>query len=209
MLHAIYGPFFSFLFPKEVGSMDQTVIPAISTYGKLKTFLSSEKSYGLLMDFQLAELEKVVASMHEHNKKALIHLDLIKGLASDQYGAIHCIQNLKVHGIITSRPRVIPICKKRQVLGILRIFLKDRHSLSQSLNLIRETDPDVIEVLPQMPHILPYITKQVNKPILMGGLITNATQIEQCINHGAAAITTSSCDLWTLNIKRKEDTYDL
>jgi len=189
--------------------MDQTVIPAISTYGKLKTFLSSEKSYGLLMDFQLAELEKVVASMHEHNKKALIHLDLIKGLASDQYGAIHCIQNLKVHGIITSRPRVIPICKKRQVLGILRIFLKDRHSLSQSLNLIRETDPDVIEVLPQMPHILPYITKQVNKPILMGGLITSATQIEQCINHGAAAITTSSCDLWTLNIKRKEDTYDL
>ncbi len=158
------------------------------------------------MDFQLAELPHVIELMHKHNKKPFIHLDLIKGLASDQYGAIYCIQALKIKGIITSKPRVIALCKKRDVLGILRIFLKDNHSLKQSLQMIEECKPDVIEVLPFMPQILPHIKNHYRKPIFMGGLITNATSVDLCLDNGAQAITTSSISLWehyTINEERK------
>jgi len=158
------------------------------------------------MDFQLAELDHIIDEMHAHGKKVLIHLDLIKGLASDQYGAIYCIQTLNIEGIVTSKPKVIQVCKKREVLGILRIFLKDRHSLKQGLDVIEECKPDIIEVLPFMPQILPYISKKFTKKIFMGGLITHQKHINQCIENGANSITTSKIELWnplSTQIERK------
>ncbi len=151
---------------------------------------------GLVMDFQLAELPHVIESMQAHQKQVLIHLDLIKGLASDQYGAIYCIQTFNIAGIITSKPRVISICKKRGVIGILRVFLKDRHALKKGLDVIDECKPDIIEVLPYMPQILPTIQKHFDKPIFMGGLITQQNHIVQCLEQGANSITTSSHELW-------------
>ncbi len=148
------------------------------------------------MDFQLAQLPPLIETMKAHDKKVLIHLDLIKGLASDEFGAIYLIQCLKVDGIITTKPRVVKVCKKRGVIGIMRVFLKDKHSLEQSIELIQSTEPDLLEVLPYMPSIIGYLTKKLERPILMGGLISTSRQVDKTIDKGVLAITTSQKDLW-------------
>jgi|AntRauTorckE6833_2_1112554.scaffolds.fasta_scaffold01835_4 glycerol uptake operon antiterminator len=179
------------------------IIPAVKTHKKLELFLKSDNDYGVLMDFQISQLPPLIKDIKKANKKVLVHLDLIKGISSDEYGAIYLIQELKVDGIITIKPNVVKLCKKRQVIGIMRLFLKDRHSFEQSMALVERTQPDLVEVLPYMPSILPELNQRLNVPFLMGGLIETESQVKSSIQGGAIAITTSKDDLWfkTFNVQ--------
>lgn len=176
---------------------DQRIIPAISNYQDLKKFLSLPLVYGILMNFQLAQLPELVKLMKDNHKKVLIHSELIKGLSSDEFGAIYLIQTLNVDGIISSKPKVIEICRKRKVIGIFRFFLKDSVSLTQSLDMARKISPHYLEVLPAIStDILPEIIENTNSQILMGGLIRKKEQIRRCLDAGAVAVTTSNTDFW-------------
>ena len=176
----------------------QTVLPAISNHQDLRKFLALPLTYGILMNFQLAQLPELVKLMKDSHKKVLIHSELIKGLSSDESGAIYLIQTLGVDGIISSKPKVIEICKKRKVLGIFRFFLKDTVSLNQSLEIARKIKPEYLEILPACCYdIIGKIKQDIDCHILMGGLIQTKEQIKKCLNTGAIAVTTSNVDLWT------------
>ena len=191
------------------------IIPAIKTHKKLEQFLKSENQYGVLMDFQISQLPPLIKDIKKAGKKVLVHLDLIKGISSDEYGAIYLVQELKVDGIITIKPSVVKLCKKRNVMGIMRLFLKDRHSLEQSMALVERTNPDLVEVLPYMPSILPELNERLKCPYLMGGLINTEDQAKTVIEGGAIAITTSKESLWQTDLsghisnKRKDNSNDL
>lgn len=176
---------------------NQRIIPAISNHSELRLFLQTNLTYGILMNFQLAQLPDLVLEMKSKDKKVLIHSELIKGLSSDEFGAIYLIQSLKVDGIISSKPKVIEICKKRKVIGILRFFLKDSISLEQSLEVASKADPDYLEVLPALGvDIIPEIKQKINCEIMMGGLIRTKDQIAACILAGAVGVTTSNPKFW-------------
>lgn len=175
----------------------QRVIPAISNHKKLNIFLESDLEVGILMNFQLAQLDVLVQKMKEHKKKVLIHSELIKGLSSDEYGAIYLIQVLKVDGIISSKPKVIEVCKKRNVMGVYRFFIKDTISLEQSIDIGRRLRPDFVEILPASCYgLIDDIKEKIGCGVWMGGLINTETDIKNCFKHGALAITTSNSDLW-------------
>jgi len=172
------------------------IIPALSTHQAIKKFCKTNLEYGLIMNFQLSQIPQIVKDLKACNKKVIVHLELIKGLSNDEYGAIYLIQELKVDGIITTKPKVVQLCKKRNVLGIMRFFLKDKLSLEQSINLLKQTNPSMIEVLPALPSKLHHIRAHMNNPILMGGLIETKEEVNNCLNEGAIAITTSKESLW-------------
>ncbi len=179
----------------------QKIIPAISSHQDLRQFFKTDLTYGILMNFQLAQLTDLVREMKAHDKKILIHSELIKGLASDEYGAIYLIQSLKVDGIISSKPKVIEMCKKRGVLGIMRFFLKDTYSLQQSIMLAKHVIPDCLEILPAIDaRILEQIKAHISSEFLLGGLISSKEQIESCLSHGAVAVTVSDVNLWTIQV---------
>jgi glycerol uptake operon antiterminator len=175
---------------------NQRVIPAISTHQALKKFIKSNHEFGIVMNFQLAQLKDIVDVMKKANKKVLIHLELMKGIANDEYGAIYLIQELRVDGIITTKPKVIECCKKRGVIGILRFFLKDTLSLNQSIDLVQKVQPDLLEVLPAIPKSLELLKGRIGSPIMLGGLIQSKAQVIECIESGALAVTTSHEPLW-------------
>lgn len=179
-------------------TINQKIIPAISNHQTFKKFLSLDYTYGILMNFQLAQLSDLVKEMKAHNKKVLIHSELIKGLSSDEYGAIYLIQVLNVDGIISSKPKVIEVCKKRNVIGIFRFFLKDSTALEQSLAITRKLNPNFIEILPASSvELIKSIKLEVHSDIFMGGLIHTKAHIKACLDAGAHAVTTSNPDLWT------------
>lgn len=176
---------------------NQHVIPAITNHQDLKKFISLPLTYGILMNFQLAQLPELIGIMRENKKKVLIHSELIKGLTADEFGAIYLIQVLKVDGIISSKPKVIEICKKRKVVGIFRFFLKDSLSLEQSLEIVRKLNPEYVEILPATSYeVLPRIQRELNAKILMGGLIASKLDVEHCLKAGAIAVTSSKTELW-------------
>ncbi len=176
---------------------NQRIIPAISDYKKLEYFLKSNIKYGILMNFQLAQLEDIVEKMKHHHKKILIHSELIKGLSSDEFGAIYLIQSLQVDGIISSKTRVIETCQKRNVLGIYRFFIKDTISLEQSLNIGIRLKPEYVEILPASCYeLVPEIKKRLHCEVLLGGLIRNKRQVDKCFEYEVLSITTSNPSLW-------------
>ncbi|HRX45711.1 MAG TPA: glycerol-3-phosphate responsive antiterminator, partial [Acholeplasmataceae bacterium] len=98
---------------------------------------------------------------------------------------------------ISSKPKVIEVCKKRKVIGILRFFLKDSISLEQSLDVASKVNPDYLEVLPACClDIIPEIKKRLSCDIMMGGLIRSKDQIKACLASGAIAVTTSNPSFW-------------
>jgi len=175
---------------------NQTIIPAITSHQALKKFLKTNHEYGILMNFQIAQVKDLIEVMKQHNRKVIIHLELIKGVSNDEYGAIYLIQEHKVDGIITTKPRVIDLCKKRNVVGIMRFFLKDSVSLKQSIELVKRVNPDSLEVLPAMPEAVSFLKGYIGCPIYMGGLIQDHAHIERCLKYGAKAITVSNDELW-------------
>ncbi|MBN2540051.1 MAG: glycerol-3-phosphate responsive antiterminator [Bacilli bacterium] len=176
---------------------EQRIIPAISDYKKLDKFLKSDLKYGILMNFQLAQLEDLIHKMKQHQKKVLIHSELIRGLSSDEYGAIYLIQSLHIDGIISSKPKVIEICKKRGIIGIYRFFIKDTISLDQSLDIGKRLKPDFVEILPASSfELVQEIKEALHCEVLLGGLIRSKGQLDDCFSHGAIAVTSSDIDLW-------------
>lgn len=175
----------------------QTRLPALSDFKSIKKFIKSDLEYGILVNFQLAELKSIIDTLKEANKKVLIHVDMIRGLANDEFGAIHLIQNYKVDGLISIKPKVIETAKKRKVIAIQRVFLKDSLSFHRSLDIVKKAGPDCLEVLPAMSgDIIREIINYVNLDVFCGGLISSEKQISDCIESGASGITISNSDFW-------------
>ncbi len=175
---------------------NQFVIPAISTHQAMRHFFKTDLQIGILMNFQLAQLDALIADMRKHEKKVFVHLELIKGLSNDEYGAIYLIQNFQVDGIITTKPRVIELCRKRSTFSIMRFFLKDSLSLNQSLDMMKHYQPDAVELLPAIPHMVNLVKPHHDLPIFLGGLIKTPEEVEDAKQSGAVGITTSTEALW-------------
>jgi len=179
--------------------INQRVLPAIKNYKDLKTFLTSSLEYGVVLNFHLAQLPDIIKSFNEHKKKAIVHLELIKGLAPDEFGALYLIQNLHVHGILGSKSKVVELCHKRNKISIFRIFLKDSMSLEQSAKIANRIKATYVEVLPSNTiDIIDKLKEEIGDTLIFGGLIYEKEHALRCLNKGATMISTSNPDLWFL-----------
>ena len=175
----------------------QQRLPALSNFNMIKAFLKTDIKYCILVDFQLAQIGDIIEMLKSEGRKVLVHIDMIRGLNADEFGAIHLIQNYKVDGIISIKPRVVSICKKRKVIGMQRVFLKDSLSLKRSLEVISKSQPDCLEILPAInTDIIPYIKKKLNCEVFSGGLLSSEEQVLKCLEAGAIGVTVSNPELW-------------
>ena len=175
----------------------QQRLPALSSFSMIKQFLETDIVYCILVDFQLAEIGQIIEDLKNKGRKVLVHIDLIRGLSADEYGAIHLIQNYRVDGIISIKPKVIAICKKRHVIAMQRIFLKDSISLKRSLDIVKKSMPDCLEILPAVStDIIKYIKDSLHYEVFSGGLLSSELQVQACLDAGAIGITVSKPDLW-------------
>jgi glycerol uptake operon antiterminator len=132
-----------------------------------------------------------------HDKEMFYHMDLIQGLRNDEHATEYFCQEFKPNGLISTKASVIMKAKQKGVLSVQRVFLIDSQALEKNLKIIKKTQPDYIEVLPgAMPEIIKEIKLRTNIPIFAGGFIRSVAQVENALEAGAAAITTSKTDLW-------------
>lgn len=173
------------------------IIPAVKSVKGFESFLKSDYEYCVLMNLHLSILTRLVEKAHEVGKKCLLHIDLINGITSDEYGAEYAIQHIKVDGLVSTKSSVMKIARKKKVIAIYRVFLIDNHSLKRSLDRVNELSPDYVEILPALAHkVIPRIKDKISVPIVGGGLISSKQDIQDCINSGMIGVTTSDIELW-------------
>lgn len=178
---------------------NQDILPAVRKIKDLEHLLSESFEYIVLLDSHVGHLKSLVDLAKSHNKKILLHADLIGGLKNDEHAAEFLCQNIKPAGLISTRANVILKAKQNNVLAIQRLFLLDSSALEMSYSLLERTQPDFIEVLPGiMPDIIKEVHEKAGIPILAGGLIRSAKDVQNALLSGADAVTTSRKELWKL-----------
>lgn len=177
--------------------INQKVLPAISDYKALEKFIKTDLEYCVVMNFPLIQLYRVCKLLNENSKKCIVHLDLVKGLASNEHGAEFLIDAYKVSGVISTHPSVIEMAKKKKVIAIQRIFIIDSLSLNKSIMIAKKCQPDYIELLPGYAfEVKAKIEAVINTPLIGGGLISNEEMVDKCLNGGLVAVTSSVAELW-------------
>lgn len=182
----------------------QKVIPSIFTMKDFEQFLQSEYEYCIILDFHINLLSGVMKELHAHQKKGIVHLDLVKGLASDEHGTEFLCQVIQADGVISTKAKAVEYAKKNKKIAIMRLFLIDTKSLAKGLHLVNSLQPDYIEVLPGIAYdIIPYIKANTQIPLIGGGLIKSVKQIDKCIDKGMCAVTIGSFKLCLEYAKEK------
>lgn len=83
------------------------------------------------------------------------------------------------------------------MLAIQRLFLLDTIALEKSYSMLERTRPDFVEVLPGIiPRMVTEVFERTGIPIIAGGLIRTVDDVEQAMDAGAVAVTTSNIELW-------------
>src|SRR5699024_579024 len=103
----------------------------------------------------------------------MLHIDLIKGLSNDEADVEYVIQQFRPHGVISTKTKVIRRAKKLNTLTTLRVFILDSTALSRSIELIKQADPDFVEVLPGVAATVIKQTSEKNAKCIMAGCSIN------------------------------------
>lgn len=176
---------------------NQSILPAVRKVKDLEKLLATPFTYIVLLDSHIGQLKHLVDLARAHEKKLLLHVDLVEGLKNDEYAAEFLCQNIKPAGLISTRAGVITKAKQNGLLAIQRLFLLDSGALEKSYTLLERTRPDFIEVLPGIiPEIITEVSGRTNIPIFAGGLIRTVSDVENALQAGATAVTTSHKELW-------------
>lgn len=173
------------------------IFPAIRTMKDLETFINTNYDYCVILDLHISQIEHILTLLRKNNKYAFFHVDLIKGLAADEAAVEFLIQKYNVHGIVSTKPKLIKRAKLLKAATILRTFIIDSSALIKSYRFIEMSDPDYIEVLPGIAtKIVKEMRSETNKYIVAGGLIETVEEAEIAFANGATHITTSNKSLW-------------
>lgn len=183
---------------------NQIAIPVISSMKRLELFIRTDLTLCVIQDVHLAMVGNMIALLHKHNRRALIHIDMIHGLSNDEYGVEYLCQRMYADGIISTKSKVVEHTKKNKKLAIQRIFLIDSKSIERGIETIRKSSPDVVELMPAIAfNIIPSIKELVSIPMIGGGLIKNEQDVQQGLQAGFTAFTISDLDLCQKVYNRK------
>jgi len=131
------------------------------------------------------------------NQLIFIDIDLIKGVGKDHSGIRYLAREGQVDGIITTKTNLIATAKENGLVTVQRIFVLDSESLVGGLNVVSNSKPDAVEVLPGLivPKIIKRIRRRTSVPIIGGGLITESSEVEEILASGAVGVSTTSYHL--------------
>ncbi len=176
--------------PVIPGLLDSAQVEAAIRHGADVLFILGEDIFSLISS---------VAKAHAEGRLILAHVDLIKGVGRDEAGVRYLAKRVGVDGILTTRSNLIGPAKREGLIAIQRLFVLDSESLAVGLPAVERAAPDAVEILPGV--ILPTIAQELAgrsalPPLIAGGLIRTAAQVEAVLGAGAVAVSTSQTALW-------------
>lgn len=177
--------------------MKEHVLPAIRNMKDLEKLIQTDYKVCVLLDMHVGHLRSIIELLKKHDIEAYIHIDLIKGMAHDEYACEYIIQTYKPKGIVSTKTKVIQKAKSLNVLTIFRVFIIDSQALKRSIDLIKKVEPDFVEVLPGVASkAIHHIQKETNTQVIAGGLINTIDEVNVAVKNGAKYVTTSYDKLW-------------
>lgn len=175
------------------------VIAAVKDDDGLQNALQNENIRVVFILYgDICNISTLVQRIHAAGKFAIVHVDLIAGLASKEVAVNFIRSQTEADGIISTRQSFIRRAKELGLAAILRVFLLDSISL-ESLGKMPANLPDCLDILPgTMPKILRRVCADAKVPVLTGGLIADKEDVMAALDAGATAISTTNQAVWNM-----------
>ena len=177
---------------------ENPIIAAVKSAEELNCALRSDAEIVFLLHATLSTLSRRMESAREAGKRLFIHMDLVEGLSKDAAG-VEFLASLKPDGIISTRSGCIHAAREAGITCIQRFFMVDSRSVVTALESIRQTRPDMIEILPGIAYkTITRMASETDIPVIAGGLIETKEEIYKALSAGAAAVSTGTRELWVV-----------
>lgn len=189
----------------EIGALAEAlavhpVIAAVRTPEAARRAAQSPVAAVFLLGGSILTLPEMAAALRQAGKPVFLHLDLAEGLGRDEAAVTWCVQALGLTGVISTRPTLLKTAAELGALTIQRLFLMDSTSFEHGKRLLRNTPPDMAEVLPGIaPKAIRQLSEALNKPVIAGGMLSEAEEVRAALAAGALAVSASEERLWRLN----------
>jgi glycerol uptake operon antiterminator len=143
------------------------------------------------------ELAPLVRRVHLAGKLAVVHLDLVDGLASDLTGVRWLVRS-GADAIISSHGQVVRAVRAEGLVAIQRLLCVSELSIEHGLAAVARAQPDIVELLPGaiLPDVADLVLAGLAVPLLAGGFIRDAAEVHRVLAAGALGVTTSEPALW-------------
>ena len=112
------------------------VLPAVKDAGRLEACLAQPAGVVFLLCGDILNIDRLIDRVHQAGKYAVVHADLVAGLAPREI-AVDFLHRCGADGIISTRPMLLRRGRELGLLTVLRVFAIDSKAVS---NLGRETE---------------------------------------------------------------------
>ncbi len=173
-----------------------SIIAAIRNESEFDAVLSTEIEVIFDLCADLLTLSARVEKAHLAKRKFFIHFDLATGIAKDKSG-MRFAKIAGVDGIISTRANIIKLAREEGLFTVQRFFILDSQSVSTTVESLRSSKADMIEIMPGViPKIIKNLKTKISIPIIAGGLIETEDEVRAILNSGATAVSTGNPKLW-------------
>ncbi len=179
--------------------VNNPIIAAVSGMDAAQAAVESPCEVIFLLGATLHDVKDHVELIHSAGKLVFIHVDLMKGLASDREGLQYLKEQIKPDGIISTKGIVIKRAKELGFVTVQRLFVLDSKSIDMGIKQLKDMQPDFVEIMPgAMAKIISRISGRVDTPVIAGGLIDEEEEVMNLLKAGAISVSTSARALWVL-----------
>lgn len=177
------------------------MIPAVKELADLEQVCLAKNDMIFLLNAEISQLPRYVEWAEEKDKLVFLHIDLARGIGKDREGVHYLAEEVGIDGIVTTKNQLIRYAKECNLATVQRLFIVDSAAVHTGLQMIRESQPDLVEVLPGL--VIPHVPQlqELEIPVIAGGLITSEGDIKTLLESRAIGVSTTNTMLWKWEAK--------
>lgn len=165
--------------------------------------LLGEASSIFLQGGTLSELPQVISTIDSASLSHVaifLHIDLISGLENNEAGLEYIASFPRIAGVVSIHHHLASPARKLGLLSIVRLFLSDSRAVERGISVTSKAKPDAIEILPAA--VAPKVAadfRGIAIPRITGGLCRTEADVQEALESGCQAVTSTRPELWRLN----------
>ena len=157
--------------------------------------LASPVEVIFLLGGDIATIADRIKAAKAAGKYICIHIDLCDGIGKDRSG-VRFLASCGADGIISTKSSIIKFAKDAGLISIQRFFAYDSHGVGSISEVLANTKPDIMEI---MPGIIGKVIERfvaTGIPLIAGGLVETRQEVNTALKLGAFAVSTGREELW-------------
>ncbi len=176
--------------------LETPIISAIRNEKELERAVKSPTDAVFVLQSNIINCKKYIDLCHSAGKKVFFHYDFLDGYGKDRCGLKH-FKTLGADGIISTKSNIICWAREEGLVTVQRFFIVDSKSVYTALETIKETKPDMVDLMPGIiPSAIKRFVSKTDTRVIAGGLVTTKEEIIETLKAGAYAVSTSKEELW-------------